>query len=68
MATHQKPLKLVTTDEMVFVDIGCGYLIYVGTKTEIKSSSIEHLHELIYEAIVYTQYRSIETTEGLTKH
>lgn len=55
-------MKLLLWDEMVFVDIGKGFMIYVATEAEVKAATLPQLNEMIVEAIIYSEYRSIEVS------
>lgn len=53
--------------EQAFVDVRDGMLC-IGSKAEVNQADEKQLVEMIHTAIVWSQYRSIDTVKGLTLH
>jgi len=49
---------------MAFVDLKKGYMLCIGTKKEVDEADGQRLMQMIREAIVMSQFRSIETSKG----
>lgn len=50
--------------DMAFVDLGDGYMLCIGSRTEVDEASPQRLMEMINEAVIYSKYRGIENSVG----
>lgn len=61
-------MKLSVLKKMVFVDIGKGYMLAIGTEEEVQQATIEQVGQMILEAIALSQFRDIDTHRKVIKH
>ena len=61
-------VKIVIVKEDAFVDLGNGYCMFIGTKAEVDQADATRIGEMIKEAVVYAQWRSIVSSRSMTLH
>lgn len=54
--------------DKAFVDLGNGYMLCIGTKAEVDQADATRIGEMIKEAVVYAQWRSIVSSRSMTLH
>lgn len=62
-------VKIYLMGEQAFVELpGSTYMLCIGSKTEVDAADEKRLIEMIKEAIVWSQYRSIGSAKGHARH
>ena len=65
-------MRIILVNDNAFIDFGSGYLICIGTRVEVETALAadddEKIRHMIQEAVVQSQYNSIENTKRQTKH
>lgn len=52
----------------VFVDIGNGKMLCIGTESDIKDADNAKINEMIRDAVALSYFRQITSAKGMTKH
>lgn len=58
-------INIYLMGEMAFIDLGDGYMLCIGSKTEVDEASPTRLWEMVNEAVVHSRYRSISSSKGM---
>jgi hypothetical protein len=61
-------MKIYLMGDSAFVDVGKGYLLCIGSKTEVDEAKPGRLLDMIEEAIAHSKWRSMESSKGMVLH
>lgn len=59
-------IYMLKTDEgeYAFVEFGAGYMLYIGTKADVKDATDEEIRKMIQEAVAYGRFHGIGESKG----
>ena len=58
-------MKLEMNTDYVFIDIGNGYHLYLGTKKEVEKANTSELAQMVKVAVALNQYEFLELQENV---
>ena len=61
-------MTIYIVDGMAFVDLGKGYLLCIGKESEVKEADEQKITDMIRFAVAYSQWCSMESSSGETRH
>lgn len=61
-------IDIYLMDGMAFVNLGNGYMLCIGSKSDVDKASPQRIVEMIDEAVACSKYRSIATSKGAVLH